>query len=322
MRRASRRPLRGIEMLSFADPALILGADGFLGSHVVRYFQERGWPCLAVTRAAGDFSDPAVVEAVFREAPCIRRIFHFVTRQRTGPVQFDMQADLLSVNARIHLNVLDAWRRFQPQAKLISTGSSCAFPERDTPLSEDDFQSGPLQVSVRGYGLAKQVLAIGCRAYGEQYGLTWLHLFLATLYGPGDHRAADRSHFMTALIDRAVQARAAGKRSFDVWGGPETVRDLLYVTDQIEAILEADRGFENVMLNVTANAPVTIGAVVGEILRALDWQPEISYPPGTFSGTLFKTLDSTRFLTATGWQPKIDLATGISEVLHRDYCIG
>lgn len=299
---------------------MILGAEGFLGSHVVRYFQERGWPHLAVGRSAGDFSDPEVVAAVFRDAPRVGRIFHFITRQRTGPVQFEMQGELLTVNARIHLNILNSWRRFQPQAKLISTGSSCAFPERDTPLPEEAFQSGPLHASVSGYGLAKQVLAVGCRAYGEQYGLTWLHLFLATLYGPGDHRAADRSHFMTALIDRAVQEKAAGKSSFDVWGSPDTVRDLLYVTDQIDAILEADRAFENAMLNITANAPVTIGAVVGQVLQALDWRPEVSYPPGTFRGAHFKTLDSTRFLTATNWKPRTSLSAGISTVLRHDYC--
>ena len=76
-------------------------------------------------------------------------------------IQLGIQADLLVVNARIHLNVLEAWRQHQPQAKLISTGSSCVYPELDRPISEADFQAGPMHPSVRGYGLAKQMLAVG-----------------------------------------------------------------------------------------------------------------------------------------------------------------
>src|SRR2546430_14991078 len=87
------------------------------------------------------------------------------TKQRTGQVQFGIQGDLLAVNARIHLNVLEAWRQFQPRAKLISTGSSCVYPELDHPIGEAAFQSGPMHASVRGYGLAKQMLAVGSEAY-------------------------------------------------------------------------------------------------------------------------------------------------------------
>jgi GDP-L-fucose synthase len=308
-------------MLSSDNSTLILGADGFLGSHLVAYVKELGWPCYPVGRSAGDFSDFSVVASAFRKTPPVSRIFHLITKQRTGPAQLRIQAELLQINARIHLNILEAWRLFQPQAKLISTGSSCAFPERQTPLGEDDFQSGPLHASVSGYGLAKQILAVGSRAYGEQYGLRWLHVFLATLYGPSDHKSLDRSHFMTALLDRAVREQAAGRTTFEIWGAPDTVRDLLYVTDQIEAILAADAAFQNEMLNVTSNAPVTIGTVVEEILRSLNWPADVYYPPGTFQGANFKSLDSQRFLSRTGWKPRYSLASGIHEVLRRDYTI-
>ena len=133
LRRASRRPLRGIEMLSFADPALILGADGFLEAMSSATSRNAAGP-VPPSRA------PLAISPIRRwwRRCSARRLasgaFPLRHRQRTGPVHFDMQADLLSVNARIDLNALYASRRFQPQAKLISTGSSCAFPERDTLL--------------------------------------------------------------------------------------------------------------------------------------------------------------------------------------------
>jgi GDP-L-fucose synthase len=306
-------------MPSHADTTLILGADGFLGRNFCRYFQERGWPVIAVGRAAGDFVHWPVVEEAFRAAPPVGRVLHLVTRQRTGQVQYGMQGTLLAVNAHIHLNILEAWRQYQPQARLVSLGSSCAYPEDDRPISETAFQTGPLHPSVRGYGLAKHLLAVGSDTFAAEFGLSYLHCILATVYGPNDHKASDRSHFMTAMIDRAVSEKRAGKTEFTVWGAADTVRDLLYVDDQIEAVLAAEGRFSNQMINVTSNQPVSIGQAAEAILEALDWPVNIVYPPGTFRGTARKTLDSSRFLGATDWHPRVDLRSGVRRVLASDY---
>jgi GDP-L-fucose synthase len=306
-------------MHSIADFDIVLGSDGFLGRHLVRVLRERGRTVHAIGRAAGDLADEATVNRMFHREAKAGRIFHLVTRQRTGQVQFAIQGELLAINARMHLNVLEAWRLHQPQAKLISTGSSCAFPEIDRPIAESDFQSGPMHDSVRGYGLAKQLLAVGSETYAAQYGLKYLHLFLATMYGPGDYKTPDRAHFMTAMIDRALREMRAGERQLTVWGNPGTVRDLLYVDDQIEAMLAADAAFANVRLNCSSNAPVTIDECARVIRDALGWRAEIVYSPGTFKGADYKTLDAARFLTATGWAPRIGLEAGVRKTLKQEY---
>ena len=301
------------------EPSLILGADGFLGRHFVRIFAERGWPHHAISRSDGDFTDPDTVSRTFAAAPKVKRIFHLITRQRTGAIQYDIQGELLTINSRIHLNVLEAWRLHQPQAKLISMGSSCVYPELNRPIREDAFQSGALHPSLHGYGIAKQLLAVGCQVYAEQYGLEYLYCILATVYGPHDYREQDRAHFMTALIDRAVKESRSGSARFTVWGDPSTVRDLLYVDDQIEAVLAADAHFSNTLLDCTSNQPVTIGEVAGAILEVLNWEAEIHYPPNSYRGAAFKSLDSSRFLAATEWQPRIDLQVGIGRVLETEH---
>ncbi|MFA6963999.1 NAD-dependent epimerase/dehydratase family protein [Bosea sp. (in: a-proteobacteria)] len=298
---------------------IILGSDGFLGRNFVRYFNERGWAYHAVGRSAGDLADPDIALRAFKDAPQAERILHLVTCQRTGQVQYGIQGELIAINARIHLNVLEAWRQHQPQAKLISTGSSCAFPESDKPIVEAEFQSGPMHPSVRGYGLAKQLLAVGSETYASQYGLRYLHLFLATVYGPDDHKLPERTHFMTGMIDRAVKEMRGGASAFTVWGEPDTVRDLLYVDDQIEAILAADGAFENLMLNCSSNAPVTIDQSARAVVEALGWTAPITYPPGTFKGASYKTLDASQFLGKTGWAPKTPLVEGVRKVLANDY---
>lgn len=302
-----------------SDTTIILGADGFLGRNFVRFFRERGLPYHAIGRDAGDLSIAENADKAFKDAPEAGRILHLVTRQRTGQVQFGIQGELIAINSRIHLNVLESWRQFQPGAKLISTGSSCAYSEFDRPILETDFQAGPMHESVRGYGLAKQLLAVGSDAYAAQYDLKYLHLFLATVYGPEDHKALDRTHFMTGMIDRAVNEKRAGKTEFTVWGDPDTVRDLLYVDDQMEAILAADSAFENERINCSSNAPVTIDACAHAIRDALKWDAEIVYPADTFKGTNYKTLDAAKFLQATNWEPQVALIEGVGRVLSTEY---
>ena len=304
--------------MPYADsPTIILGADGFLGRNLVELWRARGWPVHPVGRAAGDFTDHSVVDRVFREAPEAGRILHVITRQRTGAIQYKIQGELLRDNSLIHLNVLDAWRARQAQAKLVSLGSSCVYPESVDPIPETAFRSGAPHPSVRGYAQAKETLVVGCETFGDQYGLKWLHCILATVYGPHAHTEAQRSHFMAAMIARALVTKAAGERAFEVWGSPDTVRDLLYVDDQIEAILAADRAFENQIVNVSSNQPVTIGHCAREIVRALDWNAKVVYPPDTFQGAGIKSIDSGMFLSATGWKPRHSIEAGVRATVAR-----
>lgn len=302
--------------MPYADsPTIILGSDGFIGRNLMEYWAGKGWPAHGIGRAAGDLTIAAHVQAAFAAAPKAGRIFHAVTKQRTGQIQYQIQGELLRDNAAIHLNVLEAWHQHQPQAKLVTLGSSCVYPESPAPLPEEAFHTGQPHPSVRGYALAKEMLAIGQESYGTQYGLTWLHCILATVYGPHAHTEAHRSHFMAALIARASAAKAAGAAEFEVWGSPDTVRDLLFVTDQIDAIIAADRAFEDRIVNVSSNQPVTIGACAAAVLRALDWNPRMVSPPGSFQGAGYKSIDSSRFLAATGWQPRIPLEEGVRRSL-------
>jgi len=294
-----------------SEMSLIIGGDGFVGRNLRHYFKERNLPCHAIMRADGDLRDRNTVMRLFRKVPKMARIFHLVTFQRTGEIQYKIPATLFDTNVRIHTNVVEAWAIHQPQAKLISTGSSCTYPERETPMDESLFGLGPLHESVRAYGLAKITLARGSEVYGTQYGLKWLHCVLATLYGPHDHLAADRSHFLGGMVARAIQEQRDGKMEFSVWGAPGTVRECLYVEDQIEAILAADTAFENTIVNCAANRPITIGETAEAILRVLEWDAKIVYPSATFTGTNRKVLDSGKFLSKTGWAPRVILDDGI-----------
>ena len=296
--------------------ALILGADGFVGKNLSRLMKARGEAHIPIGRAAGDFTDPAVVQKAFAEAGPVKKIYHLITRQRTGSIQEKIQGELLAHNARIHLNILEAWRIQQPQARLIFPMSSCAYPESATPLKEDQFGKGQLNPTLFGYATAKLLLARGAEAYAKQYGLNYLGVVFATLYGLGDHTAPDRSHFVGALVTRAVKERREGKNQFTVWGDPKTVREILHVEDQIAAMESAEQYFNNDIINIATNSPIAVEEVVRVILDELSWSASVERPQVSFHGTAYKVLDSGRFLNTTGWKPRLALKQGIRALIE------
>jgi GDP-L-fucose synthase len=296
------------------SPSIITGADGFIGRHLVALFKAQGWPTLPLTRRDTDLTDRPRVLDIFKNLPKAGRVFHFATYQRTGQIQYKMAADLMQVNTHMHLNVLEAWAAHQPQAKLVAVGSSCAYPVMNDPIPETALHSGPLHDSVKGYGLAKQALIIGAQNYASQYGLKALTPVFATVYGPHDHLEAERSHFIGGMMARALTDQAAGKKEMLVYGTPQTSRECLYVTDQIDAMLAADGAFDGGLLNTAANQPITLQEMAETIQKVIGWTAPIVFPQGSYTGADKKQLDSGRFLAATGWKPKTGLESGLKRL--------
>lgn len=272
----------------------VLGSDGFVGRNLVPLLKEMGAEVFPIGKSAGDMIDAKSAAGAFQSLPKLDRIFHCITRQRTGSIQYQIQGELLRINSQLHLNICEAWRLYQPQAKMIAMGSSCAYPESEQPLSETQYMSGELHPSVKGYGQSKRFLVSLLRCYAEQYGLKYLYPVLATMYGPHAHTESDRAHFVTAVMTRAKEAKGAEAKQFEVWGNPNAVREIAFVDTQLGQIFEADQLFENEVVNVTSEDPVTVLQVTQTILAGLNWSPAIVTDPKAFAGTAIKTLDLTK----------------------------
>ena len=178
-------------------------------------------------------------------------------------------------------------------------------------MDESLFGIGQLHDSVRAYGVAKMALARGSGGLWHAIRPEMAALRAGNIEWAWRSSGAGPVALLGGMAVRAVQEQRAGKAEFTVWGSPETVREALYVDDQIEAILAADARFENMVLNCAANQPVTIGQSAGAIVKALGWNAKIVYPGGTFDGVSRKLLDSSKFLGATGWKPRIGLEEGL-----------
>src|SRR5262249_59625308 len=89
------------------------------------------------------------------------------------------------------------------------------------------------------YGHAKRLLFVHGEAAAKEFGLSVSHAIVANLYGPRDHLDDAKSHVLTALLRRCLEAAAMGASEVVAWGSGRPTREFLFVRDAAEGLLLA-----------------------------------------------------------------------------------
>jgi GDP-L-fucose synthase len=139
--------------------------------------------------------------------------------------------DFLVENLEIQNNILRACQHFQV-TKTVFLGSSCIYPrESPQPMREDCFMSGPLEPTNESYAVAKIAGIRLAHALRQQFGMDAICPMPSNVYGPGDHFEFERSHVVSALVRRFVEAKRNDAPIVILWGTGNTRRELLHVDD-------------------------------------------------------------------------------------------
>jgi UDP-glucose 4-epimerase len=173
---------------------------------------------------------------------------------------------------------------------------------------EDAFRDGVASCD-RAYGWAKFMGEIELRSFHEQYGLKGSICRYVTAYG--DHE--NDTHAIVALIRRAVER----KDPYVVWGTGEQDRDFTFVDDIVEGTLLATE-------KITDGTPINLGTgqrhkikdVVRTILRLTGHTPsQLVFDPTKPVGVVSRALDNSRAKALLGWEPRVDLETGLRRTI-------
>jgi GDP-L-fucose synthase len=296
----------------------VAGHRGLVGSAVCRALDLRGFDNLLTrTRHELDLRDGAEVDAFFRvEEPdyvilAAAKVGGILAND-TYPVEF------LRDNLEIQTHVIDAAFRHGVE-KLAFLGSSCIYPRlAPQPIAEDSLLTGPLESTNEWYAIAKIAGIKLCQAYAKQHGFRAISLMPTNLYGPGDNFDLKSSHVLPALIRKFHEARHSGAAKVEVWGSGEPRREFLHVDDLADAVCFLMESYESPeIINVGVGADIRIADLAAMIRDIVGFDGEIVYDTGKPDGTPRKLLDVSR-ITAAGWKPRIDLASGI-ESTYRWY---
>ena len=230
-------------------------------------------------------------------------------------------ADFIRDNLQIETNVIDAAFRHGVK-RLLFLGSSCIYP-RDCPqpIREEYLLTGPLEATNRPYALSKIAGIEMCWAYNRQYGTRYLAAMPTNLYGPGDNYNLETSHVLPALIRKVYEAKRAGQSEVVVWGTGKPLREFLYSDDFADGCVHLmtldDERYGTLLskefpplVNVGSGREVTIRELAETVCHVLGFEGKLVFDASKPDGTPRKLMDSS-LLRSLGWEPKVDMETGI-----------
>ncbi|MGW5321827.1 GDP-L-fucose synthase family protein [Rhodococcus pyridinivorans] len=294
----------------------VAGHRGLVGGAIWRLLQNEGFENL-IGRSSSelDLRDRAAVFEFFAQN---RPTNVVLAAAKVGGILANNSypVDFLSDNVRIQVNVLDAAREFGVQ-RLLFLGSSCIYPKlAPQPIKEEYLLTGHLEETNDAYAIAKIAGILQVQAVRRQYGLPWISAMPTNLYGPGDNFSREGSHVLPALIRRFDDAVRDGAEVVTNWGTGAPRREFLHVDDMASACLHLLENYDGAgHVNVGTGEDHTIAEIAQIVAEEVGYLGRIEWDASKPDGTPRKLLDVSK-LRNSGWSPRIDLRSGVSETVE------
>ena len=251
--------------------ALVLGAGGFIGSHMVTRLRKDGYWVRGVDLKAPEFSETNANEFVYgdlRDVDFVRRVLQYKGQQGNfyneipykmiesfdeiyqfaadmGGAGFvftgDNDADIMHNSVSINLNVLEEQRKFNEsyevnKTKIFYSGSACAYPEHNQldPNNPDCREESAYPADPDSeYGWEKLFSERLYLAYSRNYSIPVRIARYHNIFGPEGTWKGGREKAPAAICRKVAEAE--GGDYIEVWGDGEQTRSFLYIDECIEA---------------------------------------------------------------------------------------
>jgi GDP-L-fucose synthase len=292
----------------------IAGHRGMVGSAIVRKLEKEGLTNLVYkTSKELDLKDQGQVQEFFKiEKP----EYVFLAAAKVGGINANNvdRAKVVDENLMIEANVIHSAYEHQVK-KLLFLGSSCIYPKlAEQPIHEDSLLTGPLEQTNEPYAIAKIAGIKLCETYRHQYGVDYISAMPTNLYGPNDNYDLQNSHVLPALIRKFHTAKMNEDKEVVVWGTGSPLREFLHVDDLAEACyFLMDNYSDPQTINVGFGDDLSIKDLALTVKEVVGFEGELVFDTSKPDGTPRKLMSSER-LRALGWEPKIGLKEGITQV--------
>ncbi|MEX2100069.1 MAG: GDP-mannose 4,6-dehydratase [Acidimicrobiia bacterium] len=291
--------------------ALVTGASGFVGRHLVAHLEAEGDTVVGLDRNGpdpGDITDAVAVATRVTEAhPDV--VFHLAALTYV-PDSWEQRDAFRAVNVDGTRNVVDACADTDVRAVIVigSAEQYGAVADDALPIAESATMR-PISPYAESKVAAEQA---ALDAYSER-GVPVIAVRAFNHTGPGQS-----SRFLVpALASRIVEAEREQHRAITV-GNLEPVRDVSDVRDVVRAYrMLALHGDAGATYNVCSGRGVSVRAIVFGLLSMAHRELEVTVDPDLVRPVDVPALvgDSSKIRYATGWAPEIDLTRTLWEVL-------
>jgi GDP-L-fucose synthase len=294
---------------------VVTGANGMLGKTVCEVFKIEGFDVLEITREKVDLMDADKTLGYFSKYK-IDLIVHCAAVVGGIQANIDGGTKFFTDNVRIDSSVLFAGRALGVE-NFIYIGSSCMYPANmNHPLKENDILTGALEPTNKNYALAKIFGAHLTTSIAIENNLNWRVFIASNLYGPNDHFGTDKSHLLSAVIKKSIEAKEKRETKIDMWGDGSPKREFTYVTDFADWIFNSSKILNKLpyVLNTGIGEDYSVIEYYNKVLNTIGYSCEVVANKSKANGNMRKLMDSSLAIKF-GWSPKVGIDEGIKKTI-------
>jgi GDP-D-mannose 3', 5'-epimerase len=306
-----------------AKQALVCGAGGFVGGHLVRRLKAEGFWVRGVDLKFPEYHETEADDFVIGDLRAQDLCAQVVDRRFDEVYQLaaDMggagyiftgehDADVMHNSATINLNLVEACRRRNIR-KVFYSSSACIYPaynqeDPSNPLCSED--SAYPAAPDSEYGWEKLFSERVYLAYRRNHGLAAHIARYHNIFGPLGTWQGGKEKAPAAICRKVAMARSGD--AIEVWGDGEQARSFLYVDECIEGTLRLLRSDFPGPVNIGSEEMVTINQLVDMVAEIAGKRIEKHHIPGP-TGVRGRNSDNRLIRARLGWAPGGRLRDGL-----------
>lgn len=305
--------------------ALVLGAGGFIGSHLVNRLKQEGFWVRGADLKFPEFSESRAddfVIADLREQDLVRDI---VDRRFDEVYQLaaDMggagyiftgenDADIMHNSAMINLNVLEACRK-RAIKRVFYSSSACIYPaynqeDPDNPLCRED--SAYPAAPDSEYGWEKLFSERLYLSYNRNHDMECRVARFHNIFGPEGTWTGGKEKAPAAMCRKVAECPDGG--TIEMWGDGKQTRSFLYIDECIEGSIRLLRSDFEGPVNIGSEEMVSINQLAQMVMDIAGKTLTINHidgPLGVRGRNSFNGLIEEKL----GWKPSQRLEFGLSK---------
>lgn len=306
--------------------ALVCGAGGFIGAHLVKRLKREGFWVRGIDLKFPEYAeseaDDFIIADLREPSNCRAAVDHrfdevYQLAADMGGAGFiftgENDADIMHNSATINLNMVDACFKRNVR-RVFYSSSACMYPEHnqtdpEAPVTRED-SAYPANPDSE-YGWEKLFSERLFLAYNRNHGMECRVARYHNIFGPEGSWTGGREKAPAAMCRKV--AEAAHGSSIEVWGDGLQTRSFLYVDECIEATLRLTRSNTFVgPVNIGSEEMVTINGLAETVMDIAGKPLQIEHIPGP-QGVRGRNSHNDLIREKLGWEPGMTLRAGIAQ---------
>jgi GDP-D-mannose 3', 5'-epimerase len=305
--------------------ALVCGAGGFIGTHLVSRLKREGFwvrgvdlkrPQFSETEAdefvVGDLRDQALCRTVIDRR--FEEIYQLAADMGGAGYIFtgEHDAHIMHNSAMVNLNVLDNASK-QKCGRIFYSSSACIYPAHNqestsAPITSEE-SAYPAHPDSE-YGWEKLFSERLYLAYGRNHGTEVRIARYHNIFGPLGTWRGGQEKAPAAICRKVAETPDGGE--IEIWGDGEQTRSFLFVDECVEGTLRLTRSGFVGPLNVGSEEMVTINDLARMAIDIAGKKLGIRHVPGP-TGVRGRNSDNRLIRKTLGWEPEKPLRAGMEK---------